>query len=462
MTALLQPPSATLAASLIRTRQLSVKELWQKCQRRIRLREPQVKAWTYLAWELSEEQAAGWDRQLAVQASWPLGRHRLLGIPVGVKDIFATVDMPTTWGLSCYCDRNSTQDATIVSSLKQAGAIILGKTVTTELATAAPGPTTNPHRLSHTPGGSSSGSAAAVADGMVPVAIGTQTMGSVLRPAAYCGVFGLKPSFGALSRHGVMPVSRWLDHVGIFGRCLDDIGLLLGTLAKPDPRDRDCIQSLTPAPSPPAPGALRLGFVPTPHWDRAEAIVHQRLGTAVNTLKQAGCMVEPVTLPPIFKDYWEVVKTLCAQGLYANHRELLERYPNHISPLLEDWLRQGQTVDESVYRQAVAYRQTCQQRLQQIFSRYDALVSPVTLDSAPQGIDQTGSPIFCSLWTLCGVPALNLPLGQTAQGLPLGCQLVGAHSRDWQLLAVAARCWPALAQRFGEIKIPVVNGDLSR
>ena len=168
----------------------------------------------------------------------------LRGIPVAVKDIFSTADLPTTWGTSIYKDRYLAEDAAVVARLKAAGAIILGKTVTTEFATAAAGPTRNPHNLDHTPEGSSSGSAAAVADGMVPVAIGSQTMGSVLRPGAYCGIFGFKPSFGVISRHGMMPVSANLDHVGLFARDLDDLELLLGILASPDDRDPACNQSI--------------------------------------------------------------------------------------------------------------------------------------------------------------------------------------------------------------------------
>ncbi|MEM6714823.1 MAG: amidase, partial [Cyanobacteria bacterium P01_C01_bin.147] len=209
--------TVSAAIAQVLEHQISVSEILNRSLQRIHARECEVKAWTFLAVEAAHQ-------QMAIQAEYGracspadrLAQSPLLGIPVGIKDIFATVDMPTAWGLPLYRDRYLPTEATVVTRLKAAGAIILGKTVTTELATAAAGPTRNPHNLRHTPGGSSSGSAAAVADGMVPVAIGSQTMGSILRPAAYCGIFGFKPSFGRIDRHGMMPVSTDLDHVGIF------------------------------------------------------------------------------------------------------------------------------------------------------------------------------------------------------------------------------------------------------
>ena len=215
--------TATAALAQMASGQLTATQLLQTCFKRIEQREPAIKAWTFLQTEAALQPALHQDTRSPHTLQTPPAMAQLQSIPVAVKDIFATVDMPTAWGMSIYAGRYLPTDAAIVARLKAAGAIILGKTVTTELATAASGPTRNPHNLAHTPGGSSSGSAAAVADGMVPVAIGSQTMGSVLRPAAYCGIFGFKPSFGRISRQGMMPVCDDLDHVGLVARSLEDI-----------------------------------------------------------------------------------------------------------------------------------------------------------------------------------------------------------------------------------------------
>ena len=408
---------------------------------RIHHRESLIHAWTYLNIASAKQQAYHWDQQLNNQL---LEHYPLLGVPVGVKDIFATHDMPTEWGTEIYRDRYLNNEAAVVTTLKAAGAIILGKTATTELATAAAGPTTNPHNVNHTPGGSSSGSAAAVAAGMVPVAIGSQTMGSVLRPAAYCGVFGFKPSFGAISRNGMMPVCSDLDHVGIFARCIEDIQHVFAVLAELCDRPLGATPQRAP---------LRLGFIPTPHWEQATPVVQSRLQQAISVLQQATISVETLSLPSPLQDYWETVQILCAYGLYSHHGDLLQRHPEQCSPSLIRWLQKGQMISEGTYRTAQIYRRDCQAALAPLWQHYDALLSPVTLGPAPLGLNNTGSPIFCGLWTLCGVPALNIPLGQTENGLPLGCQLVGPMAEDIRLLTIAKQCWIHFRKAFGGIRL---------
>ncbi|MEO0397299.1 MAG: amidase [Cyanobacteria bacterium P01_A01_bin.137] len=446
----------------LRAGELSVTELLQAYLQRIRLREPQVHAWTYLDIDHAQIQAAEWEQTFKQQGSQILDTYPLLGIPIAVKDIFATLEMPTCWGTEIYQNRYLEHEAAVVSQLKSAGAIILGKTVTTELATATAGPTTNPHNFAHTPGGSSSGSAAAVADGMVPVAIGSQTMGSILRPAAYCGVFGFKPSFGLISRYGMMPVSQVLDHVGVFARSLDDIHRLLTVLVKPDVRAPDCQSSgqilsfEQPVAGKRLNGArlIRLGLVKTPHWKQAEDIAQSRLMQAVDVLMQAGMTVDLVSLPTEFNQYWHIVRTLCAYGLYQNHGDLLTEHPEQCSPLLQDWLKRGQAVADTDYQESGQWCDRYRELLAPVFAQYDAVISPVTTGPAPLGLDNTGSPIFCGLWTLCGLPALTIPLGYTTHGLPLGCQLVGALYSDRQLLQTAEQCWQILKTFFGDIEIP--------
>ncbi|MEM9266677.1 MAG: amidase [Cyanobacteria bacterium P01_F01_bin.13] len=466
-------------ADHLTTGKLSIAEFLQVCLQRVELREPQVSAWTYLDIDHAKKQAAKWEqvlkeisgqdpqppnsgRSASAQSSRGFESYPLLGIPVAVKDIFATLEMPTCWGTEIYQNRYLDHEAAVVSYLKSAGAIILGKTVTTALATATAGSTTNPHNMAHTPGGSSSGSAAAVADGMVPLAIGSQTMGSVLRPAAYCGVFGFKPSFGLISRYGMMPVSQALDHVGMFSRCLDDIQRLLTVLVQPDSRDPDC-QTFEQIVSfeQPFPGklknggqSLRLGLIKTSHWSHAEDIAQSRLLQAVDILRQADITIDLVSLPSEFDRYWNIVQKLCAYGLHQNHGTLLTEHPDQCSPLLESWLKRGQSISDDAYQKACQERDRYRKLLASIFDQYDAVITPVTTGPAPLGLGNTGSPIFCGLWTLCGLPALNIPLGYAANGLPLGCQLVGTLYSDRQLLAIAEHCWQRLKKTFGDIQIP--------
>ena len=442
--------TATAALAQMASGQLTATQLLQTCLKRIEQREPAIKAWTFLQTEAALQPALHQDTRSPHTLQPPPAMAQLQGIPVAVKDIFATVDMPTAWGMAIYAGRYLPTDAAIVARLKAAGATILGKTVTTELATAASGPTRNPHNLAHTPGGSSSGSAAAVADGMVPVAIGSQTMGSVLRPAAYCGIFGFKPSFGRISRQGMMPVCDDLDQVGLFARSLEDIEHVFDVLdegadehsrrggnAEPDAEETRKTND-TSSPS------RRLAWIKTPHWDQVEGIAQERLQEAVRALEQANILLETIALPPVCDDYWDTVQTLCAYGLNANHGWLLETHAPSCSAQLKDWLQRGRRISRAVYEQALQRGIHYRQAIAAILERYDAILTPVTSGPAPYGLETTGSPIFCGLWTLCGVPALNLPIGKTPTGLPLGIQFVGKLHGDRHFLQTAKRCWQVL------------------
>lgn len=445
--------TATAAISRIQQGRLLPSQLLEKCLDRLERREPLVKAWTHLAIATARQQAAHQDQQLRARPVNSILREQpLFGIPIGIKDIFATVDMPTAWRFPLYRDRYLPADASVVTRLKAAGAIILGKTATTELATAAAGPTRNPHHLDHTPGGSSSGSAAAVADGMVPVAIGSQTMGSVLRPAAYCGIFGFKPSHGSISRHGVMPVSAELDHVGMFARCLNDIRLVFEVL----------VDYQTPLPELQAssratdqPQSPRIAWIKTPDWSLIDPSAQNRLQQIVQILAQSEATITPVDLPAAELDYWATAQTLCAYGLYQHHGDLLEHHLSACSPQLQDWLRRGQEVDSSAYALALDTQQQYQTKMDALlYYDFDAILTPVTTGPAPRGLENTGSPRFCSLWTLCGLPAITLPIGKTPAGLPLACQLVGKRNGDRQLLDIAEYCWKQVLSSIGSITVP--------
>ena len=444
-------PTATESLTKIRDHEQLPSQLLDTYLTRLQQREPAIQAWTSLAIAPARDQAIALDQQLRDHPPDELLSARpLWGIPIGVKDIFSTVDMPTGWGFPLYDGRYLTEDAAVVSRLKAAGAIILGKTVTTELATAAPGPTANPHNLHHSPGGSSSGSAAAVADGMVPIAIGSQTMGSVLRPAAYCGIFGFKPSFGLIARTGMMSVASELDQVGIFANCIDDVRLVFDGLLNPEhslPEDTE--KSLLQGSSLP-----RLAWIKTPHWHDVEPVTQARLQQVVDAISQAGTIIHPVELSARCTDYWDTIQTLCAHGLYQHHGGLMANYPSRCSPKLKEWMMRGQGIDASTYARAVAKQKQYQVDVDAILSNYDAIFTPVTSGPAPLGLENTGSPLFCGLWTLCGLPALNIPVGKTSEGLPLGCQLVGRRNHDRQLLQIAQYCWSPIQSRFGGVEVP--------
>jgi len=448
----MQSRTATAALTAMRREQLLPSQLLASCWARIEQREPTVRAWSHIAIATARQQATGQDQQLRDGSIAAIFREQpLFGIPIGVKDIVATVDMPTAWGLPLYRDLYFEADAAVVTRLKAAGAIILGKTTTTELATAAAGPTRNPHHLEHTPGGSSSGSAAAVADGMVPVAIGSQTMGSILRPAAYCGILGFKPSFGKISRQGVMPVSATLDHVGMFARCLEDIQLMFEVLVDPSATGAEP-ETFSPSMNRPRPP--RLAWVQTPEWSLIDPLAQNRLQQIVQVLSPTAAAMTPVNLPAPTLDGWETTQTLCAYGLYQHHGGLLEKHKSACSPQLQDWLRRGQQIDASTYTAARAVQQQVQASVDTLFSDFDAILTPVTTGPAPRGLKNTGSPRFCGLWTLCGLPAITLPIGKTPDGLPLACQLVGRRNGDRQFLQIAKSIWAQIVSSTGDITIP--------
>lgn len=427
--------TATQALEWLRQGTLSAMDLLRSCLDRIAERESVVQAWEYLNLNGALYQAHQCD--LARAEGKLLGA--LHGIPIGIKDTFATVDMPTGWGTPIHQEQQFNYDAAVVERLRAAGAVLVGKTVTTEYAIAYPSKTRNPHHPDHTPGASSSGSAAAVADKMVPLAIGTQMMGSILRPAAYCGVFGLKPSFGLISRFGLMPSCRELDHVGMFARSLEDIGLLLTALVGVDARDPDCYGLLAARSSDPLvfrSSPPKFALIRGPHWQQIEATAKQVLLESVTAATAAGAVVTEVTLPPEFDPYFELIEVAAAAGMAASHGRDYDHHADQMSPKLRQMIERGRTLSAIAYaevRQAVAdYHAT----LTKILAEHDAILTPVTIGPAPQRIE-TGSPIFCALWTLCGLPAISIPAGTATNGLPLGVQLVGRRLGDWELLRIA-------------------------
>lgn len=435
------------ASKQIQTGALSAQDLITQTLDVIATREPTVQAWEYLNTTAALKQAIECDRHS------PYALGPLQGIAIALKDIIATADMPTGWGTPVHQGAMPGYDAAIVERLRAAGAILIGKTVTTEYATARPGKTRNPHNPNHTPGGSSSGSAAAVAAGMVPVALGTQTLGSILRPAAYCGVLGFKPSFGSISRYGVMPVCRDLDHVGLFARTVPDLQLLCSVLAIPDERDPDCCGNLALQhgipfdPTEASTDSIKLAAWKTPYWSLIEPETQQRFLDLIAQPLQ-GFTLHSIDLSPALSQCYEDAQTLMGVGLAVNHGSDYDQHSDQLSPKLQEWIERGRQTSAIAYgtvrQRTVEYSKT----LAQVFREYDAILMPVTTGPAPDNLADTGSPILCAISTLCGLPAISIPAGTAKNGLPLAVQLMGPKFGDCKLLAIANRFHPFLQRAF--------------
>jgi Asp-tRNA(Asn)/Glu-tRNA(Gln) amidotransferase A subunit family amidase len=428
--------SAADAVRAIRDGALSSEQLVEACLARVRDADGAVQAWAHLDPEHALAQARA--RDLDRSEGRPTGA--LHGVPVGVKDIVDTADLPTEDGTVLHAGRTPAHDATVVAMLRAAGAVVLGKTVTTECAYFAPGKTRNPHNPEHTPGGSSSGSAAAVAAGMVPLAIGSQTNGSVIRPASFCGVYGFKPTHGLIPRSGVLKLSRTLDHVGLFARTLEDIALLAEQLVGHDPRDPDTRPRARPslvsvaAEAPPMPPLL--AFVKTPAWERAAEDTKEGYAELVSTL---GDRVVEVELPESARSAWDWHRSIMEAEMAANLAAEWDRGRDRLSAQLRGLLERGREVRAFDYQAALARIPLLNEGFAEIFERFDAILTPAAPGTAPRGLDSTGDPAFCTLWTLCGMPAVSLPLMQGANGLPLGVQLVGP--RDWDARLLRTGRW---------------------
>jgi Asp-tRNA(Asn)/Glu-tRNA(Gln) amidotransferase A subunit family amidase len=414
--------------------EFSATDYCEACLKQIAERDPDLGAFVYLDADFARSQAKACDDYRATgRAVGPL--H---GLPVGIKDIVDTRDMPTENGTPIDAGRKPGEDAVVVSRLRAAGAVIIGKTVTTELGARHPRGTRNPHHREHTPGGSSSGSAAAVGAKMIPLAIGTQTNGSVIRPASFCGIVGFKPSFGLIPRTGVLPQSRPLDTLGVFGRTIADAALIADVLAGHDSRDLDTrlappprlmATALTDAPVTPA-----FAFVKSPPWEVAESETREGFAELAEAL---GEICNEVPLPETFDEGDRALKTLTNVGVSRSYKPYYDRGKDQLSDFMRDMIEDGQTIPAVDYLEALDWQTALRVGLNQLFERYDAIITPAAPGEAPHGLDWTGDSAFNNLWSLCGVPAVTLPLMEGPNGLPVGVQLVGRHGDDARLLRTA-------------------------
>jgi Asp-tRNA(Asn)/Glu-tRNA(Gln) amidotransferase A subunit family amidase len=418
--------SAAEIAGRLAAREITAEEVVGDCLARIAAREPAIHAFAHVDPELALQAARALDRG-------PV-RGALHGVPIGIKDVIDTADQPTQMGSPIYRDYRPACDGACVALLRAAGAVILGKTVTAEFAGMTAGPTVNPHNPAHTPGGSSSGSAAAVADFMLPVALGTQTGGSVLRPAAYCGVIGYKPTFGAFNRAGLKFAAESLDTIGLMARSIDDIALITSVLLGRQPG------------APAALGAApKIGLCRTPLWDTAQAETKQAVEDAAARLAQAGAELREVVLPEDFAglktaaretiNNYERSKSMAAE--WASHRDL-------ISAKLKRCIELGMEMPYQDYMAAIALGETCRARLPAVFESFDVLLAPCVQGEAPVGLDSTGDPGFQAIWTILHVPTMSLPTHSGPRGLPVGIQLIARRHDDQRLFACARWVWERL------------------
>jgi aspartyl-tRNA(Asn)/glutamyl-tRNA(Gln) amidotransferase subunit A len=432
------------AAQRIRACELSPVELVEACLETIQRLEPVVKAWVTFDAEGALRQA----RVLGDEAREGRFRGVLHGLPFGIKDIFYTAGMRTTAGHVPMRDFVPTYDSAVVERLRAAGAIILGKTATTEFALMAPATTTNPWNPQHTPGGSSSGSAAAVAARMCPAAIGSQTGGSTIRPAAYCGVVGFKPTYGRVSAFGMIPLAWSTDHPGIIAREVADLALTLQALAAYDPRDHTSAMrpvgdylSESEAPVEQPLIALMTGDFTAKASDQIEHNVH----AAAESFARAGARVEELAPPSSFTEigaaFWNILATEPA----AYHREALEQRPDSFDPRTLEFLKKGLATSAVKYLHSIEVQRRFRRDIVRILQRYDAILVPATPSAAPAGLQSTGDPVFNNPWSMSGHPAIGLPSALDQQGLPMAVQLVGAAFAEGRLLALARWCERELA-----------------
>ena len=435
--------TATEAVQAIASGRLSSVDLVKSCLAQIADTDASINAWAYLDPESALAQAAECDRIRKAG----LGTGPLHGLPVGLKDVIDTRDMPTQRGTDIFKDRQPDKDARLVERLRESGAVIMGKTVTTELAFVHANDTRNPHNPEHSPGGSSSGSAAAVAACHVPLAVGTQTNGSVIRPASFCGTFGFKPTRGVISRAGVLKTSDSLDQVGCFGRSLEDVALLTDALAGYDQADscsfarpRPHMRAGAQAEAPVAPDLVWFNL---PFYDRLSPDAHEGMEAVLDVL---GPRITRMAAADTLANLVAVQARIHEYEICQHQAAVFDANFEDLSRELQLIVARGRKISEAEYTDALAVKASAQTFFDELFVEFDAIIAPCATGEAPKFGSGTGDPIFCTLWTLAGLPCVSLPLLVGDNNLPIGVQLIGPIEKDDRLLRTARWLQLHLAQ----------------
>ena len=441
-------PTLHAAADQLRAGRAAPLDLLDACLDRIDRLEERIRAWVFVDREGARAEAARRAEEIR-RGGW---RGPLHGVPIGIKDIFDVFDWPTAAGSRLWKDSVARQDATAVRKLREAGAVFVGKTVTTQYASFDPPPTRNPWDPSRTPGGSSSGSAAALACGMCLGALGSQTGGSITRPAAFCGVAGLKPTYGRVGTAGVVPLAASMDHVGPMARCVRDLAILLQVIAGPDPLDPSAADAAAPDYTERIKQGCarpRLGRPRGLFESRAEPATREAMDWACDRLRAAGAAVSDVALPAAFTEVLARHRVVMAVESAMFHELRLRRHPEDYDPNIRGLLEEGLKCPATEYARTKEHQRLLKKEIEACFAGVDALLTPAAAGPAPEAAT-TGDPVFNSPWSYTGLPTVCFPCALSAEGLPLGLQLVGRAWGEADLLAVAAWCEDALGFSPGE------------
>ena len=421
--------SAVNALEMMQKGEITSEEYVTAFLEHIKNREPEVGAWIFLDPEMALQQAREADKRRRDKIP-----GKLNGLPIGIKDIIDTKDMPTENGSLIHKDRRPPEDAHLVKLLRDAGAVIMGKCVTTEFALSAPGKTKNPKDLECTPGGSSSGSAAAVSDYMIPLAIGSQTGGSVLRPASFTGILGLKPTFGTISRSGMSPISERLDHPGIYANSIDDIRLVASVILSYDKKDLDMDSNYSFRNASNLKKPLKFAFIKGPVWGSGDQDMQEKIKQFVDN---SNLEITSVELGDDFIEAARCHEIIMNGSISRSLANYYENNKSKLHPFTIARFEAGKSVSTNSYIDAIEKAKKMKQTLSEIFLKFDAIITPAAPGQAPRDLMNTGNAIFNGYWTMLGVPAISLPLLEGKDGLPIGIQVITSWNKEAELLDIS-------------------------
>ena len=414
---------------LFNSNKISAVEYVSELMSHIKLREPNVEAWAFLNEDLVKTHAKTIDEKRSNNL-----QKSFAGIPIGIKDIIDTRDFPTENGSKTCLGRKPKEDAHLVKLLRENDIIIFGKCVTTEFALSAPGKTKNPNDLECTPGGSSSGSAAAVADKMIPTSIGTQTGGSVLRPASFNGIIGFKPTFGSISRSGISPISYRLDHPGVYARCIEDIRIISNLIISYDENDYDMINNVSLKNNVDEKSDYKFAFVKGPAWPKGDADMKESFQKFIHDSR---LNITEINLPETFDNALHHHEVIMNGGIYSSLKKVYKDDKKNLHPYTITRIENGLNLNASDYVDSIESAKKMKFDLNAIFKNFDAIITPAAPGEAPRDLSTTGNAMFNGYWTMMGVPAISLPLLKGKNSLPIGVQVITSWKKDNLLLNIS-------------------------